>query len=75
MRTLWLLSLSLALTGCRPRWGAHDEHALCQRAVRGSVQWPANSCMAMHMCANEASLSSSDQAALTSAMSARGCPR
>jgi hypothetical protein len=41
-------------------WDSHGAYVKCERAIAGSSPWPATpsaACQAMHLCANEATLS------------------
>ncbi len=56
-------------------WEAKNAWSKCDGAIGGTVDWPlkpALACAAMHMCANEATLTSGQRASLTS--SARRLP-
>ena len=51
-------------------WEAKNASAKCDSAIGGTVDWPSQpalACAAMHMCANEATLTSEQRASLTSA--------
>ncbi len=51
-------------------WEAKNAWAKCEGAIGGTVDWPSHSvsaCAAMHMCANEATLTSEQRASLLSA--------
>lgn len=48
-------------------WDAKNAWVKCEGAIAGSVSWPAQpgqACAAMHLCANEATLTSEQYAAL-----------
>ncbi len=48
-------------------WDAKNAYAKCDSAIAGSSAWPYNkvqSCLAMHMCANEAILSGEQYSSL-----------
>jgi hypothetical protein len=50
-------------------WEAKNAWAKCDAAIRGTVDWPsqpASACAAMHMCANEATLTPEQRASLRS---------
>ncbi|MFO1158218.1 MAG: hypothetical protein U1E60_05230 [Reyranellaceae bacterium] len=52
-------------------WDAKNAWAKCDGAIAGSVDWPsapAAACTAMHLCANEATLTPDQQAALLGAI-------
>jgi hypothetical protein len=65
--------LRVALESLMPQvigWGAKNAWAKCDGAVGGKVDWPSQpdlACAAMHMCANEATLTSEQRAWLLSA--------
>jgi hypothetical protein len=51
-------------------WEAKNAWSKCDGAIGGTVDWPSQpalACAAMHMCANEATLTSEQRASLTSA--------
>jgi hypothetical protein len=51
-------------------WEAKNAWSKCDGAIGGTLNWPSNAvsaCAAMHMCANEATLTSEQRASLTSA--------
>ena len=61
-----LLLLLSTLGGCSPRtvdWSRHDAFRQCSAAI---AAWPASTppCQALHMCANEAQLSTAEQRTL-----------
>lgn len=48
-------------------WDSHGAYVKCDRAIAGGSPWPATpsaACQAMHMCANEATLSAGQSQAL-----------
>jgi hypothetical protein len=52
-------------------WDAKNAWAKCDGAIGGTVDWPsqpASACAAMHMCANEAALTTGQRTALVSAI-------
>jgi hypothetical protein len=52
-------------------WNAKNAWAKCEGAIAGTVDWPpapAAACAAMHLCANEATLSPEQEASLLSAI-------
>ena len=65
--------LRVALESLTPQvigWEAKNAWAKCDGAIGGTVDWPskaAPACAAMHMCANEATLTSEQHASLVSA--------
>ena len=64
----------VALESLRPQvigWDAKNAWAKCDGAIGGTVDWPsqpASACAAMHMCANEATLTTGQRTALVSAI-------
>jgi hypothetical protein len=51
-------------------WEAKNAWSKCDGAIGGTVDWPSKpalACAVMHMCANEATLTSEQRASLTSA--------
>jgi hypothetical protein len=66
--------LQVALESLRPQaigWEAKNAWAKCDGAIGGTVDWPsppALACAAMHMCANEATLTSEQRTSLVSAV-------
>jgi hypothetical protein len=66
--------LRVALESLRPQvigWQAKNAWTKCDGAIGGTVAWPAESalaCAAMHMCANEATLTSEQRTSLVSAV-------
>lgn len=55
-------------------WSRHDAHRLCASAIAAYPDKPAPPCFAMHMCANEAVLSSSQSGKLLKMISnTEGC--
>jgi hypothetical protein len=65
--------LRVALESLMPQvisWDAKNAWAKCDGAIGGTVDWPsqpAAACAAMHMCANEATLTSEQRTSLLSA--------
>ena len=52
-------------------WDAKNAWAKCDGAIGGTVDWPSRpalACAAMHMCANEASLSAEQRTSLAAAV-------
>jgi len=52
-------------------WEAKNAWVKCEGAIAGTVAWPATqaaACAAMHLCANEATLSAGQMASLKSAV-------
>lgn len=52
-------------------WNAKNAWVKCDGAIAGSLEWPsapAAACAAMHLCANEATLSPDQQASLIAAV-------
>jgi hypothetical protein len=48
-------------------WDSHGAYVKCEGAIAGSSSWPATpaaACQAMHLCANEATLSASQSKTL-----------
>lgn len=68
------LFLRVALESFMPStigWNAKNDWAKCEGAIAGTVDWPpapAAACAAMHLCANEATLSPEQEASLLSAI-------
>jgi hypothetical protein len=66
--------LRVALESLMPQvigWEAKNAWAKCDGATGGTVDWPpkpALACAAMHMCANEATLTSEQRTSLVSAI-------
>jgi len=66
------LFIRLALESFRPQtigWDAKNAWQKCEDAIGGTIAWPsipASACAAMHMCANEANLTSQQRTSLTS---------
>jgi hypothetical protein len=66
--------LRVALESLTPQvigWDAKNAWAKCDGAIGGTVDWPsqaAPACTAMHMCANEATLTSEQRVSLQSAI-------
>jgi hypothetical protein len=64
----------VAMESLRPQvigWDAKNAWAKCDGAIGGTVDWPsqpASACAAMHMCANEATLTTGQRIALVSAI-------
>jgi hypothetical protein len=65
--------LRVALESLMPQvigWEAKNAWAKCDGAIGGTVDWPSQpalACAAMHMCANEATLTSEQRTSLVSA--------
>ncbi|MFI5001252.1 MAG: hypothetical protein ACHQK9_15350 [Reyranellales bacterium] len=65
--------VGIAMESLRPQridWEAKNAWAKCDGAIGGKIDWPSQpglACAAMHMCANEASLSPQQHASLVSA--------
>lgn len=62
-----LLAVSSLACGSKaeaPDWNRKDAHRFCAPAIDAYPDGPAPPCAAMHMCANEASLSTEQQAKL-----------
>ena len=52
-------------------WGAKNAWSKCDGAIGGTLNWPSNAvsaCAAMHMCANEATLTSEQRTSLVAAI-------
>ena len=70
--------LRVALESLTPQvigWEAKNAWAKCDGAIGGTVDWPSTpalACAALHMCANEATLTAEQRTSLVSA--ARGLP-
>ncbi len=50
-------------------WEAHNAFRKCEYAIAGKVEWPSTdsqACVAMHMCANEATLDNNEDSLLIS---------
>ena len=68
------LLFRLALEGLRPQvisWEAKNAWSKCEDAIGGTIAWPstpASACAAMHMCANEANLTTEQRTSLASAI-------
>jgi hypothetical protein len=68
------LLLRLALESLRPQvisWEAKNAWQKCEDAIGGAIAWPstpASACAAMHMCANEAELTTEQRTSLVSAV-------
>jgi hypothetical protein len=68
-----VIFLQVALESLLPQvigWEAKNAWAKCDCAIGGTVDWPSQpalACAAMHMCANEASLTSEQRTSLVSA--------
>ena len=66
--------VQVAMESLRPQvigWDAKNAWAKCDGAIDGTVDWPsqpASACAAMHMCANEATLTTGQRTALISAI-------
>jgi hypothetical protein len=66
--------LRVALESLMPQgigWEAKNAWAKCDGAIGGTVDWPSQpglACAAMHMCANEATLTPEQRTALVSAV-------
>jgi len=66
--------LRVALESLMPQvigWDAKNAWAKCDGAIGGTVDWPSKAalaCAAMHMCANEAALTTGQRTALVSAI-------
>src|SRR5260370_19236445 len=66
--------LQVALESLRPQvigWEAKNAWAKCNGAIGGTVDWPSKpalACAVMHMCANEATLTSEQRTSLVSAI-------
>ena len=66
--------LRVAMESLMPQvigWDAKNAWAKCDGAIGGTVDWPsqpASACAAMHMCANEATLTTGQRAALAAAI-------
>ena len=66
--------LRVALESLMPQvigWEAKNAWAKCDSAIGGTVNWPSEpglACAAMHMCANEATLTSEQRTSLASAI-------
>jgi hypothetical protein len=64
----------VAMESLRPQvigWDAKNAWAKCNGAIGGTVDWPAqpaSACAAMHMCANEATLTPGQRTALAAAI-------
>ena len=57
-------------------WESHGAYGKCSGAIADASQWPATpaaACRAMHMCANEATLSAGQARALEEKMRKTGC--
>lgn len=67
------LLVRLGLESFRPHaiaWEAKNAWQKCEAAIGGTMAWPAtaaSACAAMHMCANEANLTSEQRKSLASA--------
>ena len=65
--------LQVALESLMPQvigWDAKNAWTKCDGAIGGTVDWPSQpalACAAMHMCANEATLTSEQRTSLVSA--------
>ena len=70
---LAMIFLRVALESLMPQvigWEAKNAWAKCVGAVGGTADWPSQpalACAAMHMCANEATLTSEQRTSLVSA--------
>jgi hypothetical protein len=66
--------LRVALESLKPQvigWEAKNAWVKCDGAIGGTVDWPSEpglACAAMHMCANEATLTSEQRTSLVSAI-------
>jgi hypothetical protein len=66
--------LHVALESLMPQvigWEAKNAWAKCDGAIGGTVDWPSKpavACAAMHMCANEATLTSEQRTSLATAI-------
>jgi hypothetical protein len=66
--------LRVALESLMPQvigWEAKNAWAKCDSAIGGTVDWPSKpalACAAMHMCANEATLTSEQRTSLVTAI-------
>jgi hypothetical protein len=66
--------LQVALDSLRPQaigWEAKNAWSKCNGAIGGTVDWPSKpalACAAMHMCANEATLTAEQRTSLLSAV-------
>jgi hypothetical protein len=64
----------VVLESLRPQsisWNAKNAWNKCEGAIAGTVDWPpapASACAAMHMCANETTLTPAQQRSLVSAI-------
>ena len=65
--TVFYAGLYQSLFPSSVSWDGHGAYVKCDGAIAGGSPWPAapvDSCQAMHMCANEATLSASQSKAL-----------
>jgi len=65
--------VGIVMDSFRPQrvgWNAKNAWAKCDGAIAGAIDWPAEAgraCDAMHMCANEATLSAEQRTSLVAA--------
>jgi len=71
----WVLVASLCVTalGCARDWEGHDAYTSCSGALRGYPWAPSLDCRGVSVCANEAVLSTSDQARIRAIGRRLGC--
>jgi hypothetical protein len=73
-----LVLTALHSSGCRPTcdppdWTRKDAYRCCATVIDRAPAAAPPPCAALHLCANEAQLTASQQAKLTGMMSALGC--
>lgn len=75
MRRICLIAL-LSLASCArcADWGRHDAYRQCSAAIAAFPAVSPPTCEAMHLCANEASLTPAERKKLSEMVSDAGCP-
>ena len=71
LATVFYAGITQSLFPSSVSWDGHGAYVKCDGAIAGALSWPPTSpaaCQAMHMCANEATLSASQHQALADAM-------